>query len=221
MEMLQDDDTIEAIVSMLMRLQDEENTDLPMYEKQLKQTETAIDNIVTAVMNGMASKALQAKLTQLEDAKEELLVRIAEEKLEKPKISAEFMTFWLHRFRKLDVTKEAHRQMLIDTFVNAVFVHDDKLLLTFNFKDGTRTITLNDVKEATCSSGSDLDCFVAPEKPALWGWLFWYSLRDSNNLTASVRWTLAPCGLDRMDTLISALKGRNATRPVSYSQNNH
>ena len=45
----------------------------------------------------MASKALQAKLTQLEDAKEELLVRIAEEKLEKPKISAEFMTFWLHR----------------------------------------------------------------------------------------------------------------------------
>ena len=164
MEMLQDDDAIEAIVSMLMRLQDEESTDLPMYEKQLKQTETAIDNIVTAVMNGMASKALQAKLTQLEDAKEELLVRIAEEKLEKPKISAEFMTFWLHRFRKLDVTKDAHRQMLIDTFVNAVFVHDDKLLLTFNFKDGTRTITLNDVKEATCSSGSDLDCFVAPTK---------------------------------------------------------
>ena len=161
MEMLQDDDAIEAIVSMLMRLQDEESTDLPMYEKQLKQTETAIDNIVTAVMNGMASKALQAKLTQLEDAKEELLVRIAEEKLEKPKISAEFMTFWLHRFRKLDVTKEAHRQMLIDTFVNAVFVHDDKLLLTFNFKEGTRTITLDDVKTATCSSGSDLDCFVA------------------------------------------------------------
>ena len=149
MEMLQDDDAIEAIVSMLMRLQDEESTDLPMYEKQLKQTETAIDNIVTAVMNGMASKALQAKLTQLEESKEELLVRIAEEKLEKPKISEEFMTFWLHRFRKLDVTKEAHRQMLIDTFVNAVFVHDDKLLHTFNFKEGTRTITLDDVKTAT------------------------------------------------------------------------
>ena len=192
MEMLQDDDTIEAIVSMLMRLQDEENTDLPMYEKQLKQTETAIDNIVTAVMNGMASKALQAKLTQLEDAKEELLVRIAEEKLEKPKISAEFMTFWLHKFRKLDVTKESHRQMLIDTFVNAVFVHDDKLLLTFNFKDGTRTITLNDVKEATCSSGSDLDCFVAPKREYPVGVLsFWYRQRNRTHPNASVRGTLA------------------------------
>ena len=162
MAMLMDDDMIDAIVSMLMRLQDEETSDLPMYEKQLRETETAIDNIVTAIMGGIASKALQTKLAQLEATKDELLVRIDEEKLEKPKISAEFMTFWLHRFRKLDVTKESHRQMLIDTFVNAVFVHDDKLLLTFNFKDGTRTITLNDVKTATDKSGSDLEMFGAP-----------------------------------------------------------
>ena len=164
MDMLMDDALIEAIVSMLIRLQDEENTDLPMYEMQLRQTETAIDNIITAVMGGMVSKTLQEKLTQLETTKEELLVRIAEEKLEKPKISAEFMTFWLHRFRKLDVRQESHRQMLIDTFVNAVFVYDDKLLLTFNFKDGTRTITLTDTKIAVEKNiGSNLDCSVAPK----------------------------------------------------------
>ena len=174
MSMLMDDDMIEAIVSMLMRLQDEETSDLPMYEKQLRETETAIDNIVTAIMGGIASKALQTKLAQLEATKDELLVRIDEEKLEKPKISAEFMTFWLHRFRKLDMANEKQRQMLIDTFVNAAFVYDDKLLLTFNFKDGTRTITLNDVKTATDKSGSDLDCLGAPEKPhiclrQMWG----------------------------------------------------
>lgn len=163
MTMLMDDDAIEAIVSMLMRLQDEEGSDLPMYEQQLRETETAIENAVNAILGGMVSKALQTKLTQLESTKEELLVRIEEEKLEKPKISAEFMTFWLHRFRKLDVTKEAHRQMLVDTFVNAVFVHDDKLLLTFNFKDGTRTITLTDAKIAEKkNSGSNLDCSGAP-----------------------------------------------------------
>ena len=166
MEMLMDDDMIEAIVSMLMRLQDEENTDLPMYEKQLRETETAIDNIVNAVMGGMVSKSLQAKLTQLEETKEELLVRIEEEKLEKPKISAEFMTFWLHRFRNLDMTKEKHRQMLIDTFVNAVYLFDDKLLLTFNFKDGTRTITFSDVATATGLSGSDINCLGAPKQKA-------------------------------------------------------
>ena len=163
MAMLMNDEAIEAIVSMLMRIQDEDNTDLPMYEKQLRETETAIDNIVAAVMGGMVSKTLQQKLTQLEAEKEELEKRIAEEKLEKPKIPADFMRFWLHRFRKLDVTKESHRQMLIDTFVNAVFVHDDKLLLTFNFKDGTRTITLTDAKIAVKkNTGSNLDCSSAP-----------------------------------------------------------
>ena len=188
MEMLMDDDMIEAIVSMLMRLQDEESSDLPLYEKQLRETETAIDNIVTAVMSGMASKALQTKLTQLEEAKEELLVRIEEEKLEKPKISAEFMTFWLHRFRKLDVTKEEHRQMLIDTFVNAVHVYDDKLLLTFNFKDGTRTITFNDVKAATSKSGSDLDCSLAPKWAPPSGVPILVSLGDSKGRHQCAHW---------------------------------
>lgn len=165
MAMLMDDDAIEAIVSMLMRIQDEDNTDLPMYEQQLRETETAIDNIVTAVMGGMTSKALQQKLTQLEADKEEIEKRIEEEKLEKPKIPADFMRFWLHRFRELDVTKESHRQMLIDTFVNAVFVHDDKLLLTFNFKDGTHTVTLTDAKIAVKkNTGSNLDCSVAPTR---------------------------------------------------------
>ena len=48
--------------------------------------------------------------------------------------------------------------------VNAVHAYDDKLLLTFNFKDGRRTITFNDVKAATSKSGSDLDCRVVPIK---------------------------------------------------------
>ena len=46
-----------------------------------------------------------------------------------------------------------------------IYLYDDKLVLTFNYKDGTRTITLDDVKEAVKNnSGSDLDCRGAPEK---------------------------------------------------------
>ena len=74
------------------------------------------------------------------------------------------MTFFLHRFRKLDMTQEKHRQALIDTFVNAVFVHDDKILIGYNFQDGTRTITLTDVQTATDESGSDLEMFGVPNK---------------------------------------------------------
>ncbi len=163
-EMLMDDDTIEAIVSMLMALQDQENTALPLFEKQLKETEKGIQNIVTAIEKGMFSDALVQRMEALEETKTRLTAQIAAEKLAKPKISAEYFTYWLHQFRDLDMEQEAHRQMLIDTFVNAIYVYDDKILLTFNFKDSTRTITLDEVKAATDESGSSLDCKAVPTK---------------------------------------------------------
>ena len=99
----------------------------------------------------------------MEAAKEELENRISLEKLEKPQISEEFMRFWLHRFRKLDMAKKEHRQMLIDVFINAIFLYDDKMLITFNYKEGTKTITFDDVKKEVSeeASGSDLDCSSA------------------------------------------------------------
>lgn len=38
--------------------------------------------------------------------------------------------------------------MLIDSFVNAVFLYDDKMLINFNYKEGARTVTFDDVLTA-------------------------------------------------------------------------
>ena len=73
------------------------------------------------------------------------------------------MTFWLHRFRKLDVRQKSHRKMLIDTFINAIFLYDDKLVLTFNYKEGAKTITFADLQDVINQKrGSDLNCSAAP-----------------------------------------------------------
>ena len=54
----------------------------------------------------------------------------------------------------------------VDTFVNAIFLYDDKMVITFNYKDGTDTITFDDLKAALDKekTGSDLDCSTAPKK---------------------------------------------------------
>ena len=53
--------------------------------------------------------------------------------------------------------------MLIDTFINAIFLYDDKMVITFNYKEGTKTITFAELQEAISDkNGSDLDCLVAP-----------------------------------------------------------
>lgn len=111
------------------------------------------------------TKSTKGRLEELEATKEELETKIACEKLAKPKVSAEFMTFWLHRFRKLDVRQKSHRKMLIDTFINAIFLYDDKMVITFNYKEGATTITFDDLKTALADqkTGSDLDCSTAPK----------------------------------------------------------
>ena len=46
--------------------------------------------------------------------------------------------------------------MLVDTFINAIFLYDDKIVITFNFKDGDKAMTLQDI------TSSDLDLSGAP-----------------------------------------------------------
>jgi len=52
--------------------------------------------------------------------------------------------------------------------VNAVYLYDEKVLITFNYKDGTKTITFNEIaaKDAPEGNGSDLGCFAPPKEPA-------------------------------------------------------
>lgn len=111
LEMLNDDRAIEAIVSMLTDLQDRENINLPLYEQQLSEVNVGINNLLNAIQQGILTKSTKARLEKLENTRDELENKIVLEKLAKPKINAELMTFWLHRFRKLDVAKKEHRQI--------------------------------------------------------------------------------------------------------------
>ena len=69
------------------------------------------------------------------------------------------------RFRKLDMSLKDQRQALVDTFINSIYLYDDKVLITFNYKEGTQTVTFGEATEAASKgNGSDLDCFTAPRK---------------------------------------------------------
>lgn len=157
MKMVMDDKAIEAIVSMVMDLQERESTSLPLYEQQLQEANTGIHNLLNAIQQGILTPSTKTRLEELEANKADLEIKIASESLIRPKVDAEFVTFWLHRFRKVDVRQQMHRKMLIDTFINSIYLYDDKIIITFNYKEGTKTITFENIK------GSDLDCSGAPE----------------------------------------------------------
>ena len=163
MQLVKDDAAMESIIAKVMELQNKENTNIPLYEKQLRDAESGIQNMLNAIQAGILTSSTKERLEQLEETKRELEARIAEEKLAKPKVTEEFIRFWLLRFRKLDMSLKDQRQALVDTFINAIYLYDDKVLITFNYKEGTQTVTFGEASEiASEGNGSDLDCFTAP-----------------------------------------------------------
>ena len=166
MKLIQDDAVIDAIVAEVMELQDQENTTLPLLEKQMREVENGIENMLNAIQAGVLTNSTKSRLEKLEAQQKELAIRIAEEKIARPRLSENQVRFWLTRFRKLDPNVKSHRETLINTFVNAVYLYDEKVLITFNYKDGTKTITFDEIaaKDAPEGNGSDLGCFAPPKK---------------------------------------------------------
>ena len=166
MKLIQDDAVIDAIVAEVMELQDQENTTLPLLEKQMREVENGIENMLNAIQAGVLTNSTKSRLEKLEAQQKELEVRIAEEKIARPRLSENQVRFWLTRFRKLNPNVKSHRETLINTFVNAVYLYDEKVLITFNYKDGTKTITFDEIaaKDAPEGNGSDLGCFAPPKK---------------------------------------------------------
>ena len=105
MKLVEDDASMNAIIAKVMELQNQESTDLPIYEKQLKETEVGITNMLNAIQMGILTSSTKERLEALEEQRKELQARIAEERLAKPKMKEEFVRFWLLRFRKLDMTQ--------------------------------------------------------------------------------------------------------------------
>jgi len=149
--MLMDDAMIDRIVKTVMDLQDKESAALPLLEKQLADTNKNIENMLDAIQQGIFTSSTKERLEALEESKGELEVRILSEDLLRPWVSPEKIRFWLHKFREGDLQDADHRQRLVDSFVNAIYVYDDKIVLTFNYKEDTKTVSLTEIESSDIS----------------------------------------------------------------------
>ena len=73
----------------------------------------------------------------------------------------EQIRFGIEKFGKLDIKTLDGKKRLIDGFVNSIYLFDDKFTITFNFKDGTKTIFFSEIEAA---KNSDIKSLGAPKK---------------------------------------------------------
>ncbi len=141
-----DDDTVNEIADLMMELQGKENTMLPYLNEQLAEVNRGIDNLVNAIQMGICNAATKKRMDELEARQTELEIEIEKEEIGKPKLTRDQVCCYLYHFRTFGTNKFEHRRRFIDTFVNRIFLYDDMIIITFNYKKGTKTGTFAELE---------------------------------------------------------------------------
>ena len=147
------DEEIDRIADKLVLWQEQEDALLPSLRQQLAETEKGLGNLVNAIQQGMLTPTTKKRLDELEAQKDDLEVSILQAELARPRYTKDELVRWISQFKYGDVDSMDYQRQIIDIFVNSYRVYDDKLICTYNYKDGTETIPLADIEAAL---GSDL-----------------------------------------------------------------
>ena len=135
-----------------MEVQGRENSILPCLREQLAEVEKGIGNLVNAIQMGICNDATKKRMDELEARKAEIEVQIAKEEIAKPKLTRDQICCYLHHFRTFDTNNFEHRRRFIDTFINRIFLYDDKIVITFNYQNGTKTVTFAELEASSILS---------------------------------------------------------------------
>ena len=157
------DANIDRIADVILVMQDEEDTLTPALEQQLRECEKGISNLLNAIQAGILTASTKERLEELERRHEELKCAILQARMQRPKYTKDEIVQWISRYKYGSIDDKDYQKEIIDTFLNSIYVFDDRLVLTYNYKDGTDTLSLKDIEAAF---GSDLKTGSPPENAA-------------------------------------------------------
>lgn len=161
-----DDTTIACLAEMVVALQDKIDDKVPYFKQQLRDVEKSIKNILNAIEQGIFTTSTKERLDELEQRKSDIEVSIIQAEIETSRLTTEDVEKWLKQFRGLNTNDEEQCQLLIDSFVNAVYVYDDRIVIGLNARDGTHTITMEEAQSLFFSfaDSSNIKPLASPER---------------------------------------------------------
>lgn len=138
------DDVIAYIADRVVEIQEKEHNDKSMllyYQKQLSDTNIAINNIMKAIEAGIITDTTRKRLIELEATRENIKIEIEKEKIVRPIINREQVIYFLNRFKSGIVDDPAYQKEIIDMFINKIFLYDDKIIITYNYSGENNEVT--------------------------------------------------------------------------------
>lgn len=164
MKLIFNDLLMEEMIDRLYECQNAEPTEIKLLHQQIKEVEKGINNMLRAIESGIITDSTKQRLEDLEAQKKRLEDALSVAELENPLLSREQISVFVYRFRELDTEKILNRQLIIDSFINSIYLYDDKIVLTYNYNNLTDTVSLSETDEILGKKSSDKRKLPLPTK---------------------------------------------------------
>ncbi len=121
-------------------------------ERQIRNIDKELDKLADALIDSQSQKLtarINEKALQLEMRRDDLQTKITKLRIacERKTLKKDDVVKWLKGFCNGDLFDPQFRQHIIDTFINAVFLYDDKLLIIYNIRDGEQICVIESSEE--------------------------------------------------------------------------
>ena len=171
-DILFDGTSIDELIKAVLKAHGQSSSLLPSLKAQLKETENGINNIVNALQQGAVSTAVSQRLIDLENEKRDIELAIKKEEGLQSTLTEDKLRMWFEKLREMDISTVENKQKLIDTFINAVYVYDDKIIISFNVQKNSETLTLEEIKNSGVQSRQG--CKGSQRKRNVFGYSFFF-----------------------------------------------
>lgn len=151
------DSVIEKIADAVIDLQkrEQENGELQLLKSQLSEVKKSLGNVMAAIEQGIITPTTKQRMEELEERRAELEDAIDNAGRELTNLTREQIIFWLERYRGGNASDPAYQQKIIETFVNSIYLYDDRLRIVYNYsKNGSETVDLAFVDSYDTAEGS-------------------------------------------------------------------
>ncbi len=137
------DDNIHIIAKEVAAIcaADYDTSMLKYLRTKLKEVEKGIENLLLALESGQAADIITARISQRSAEKADLERQIAIEMQGQSPIDEKEILFFLHSLKKGAADNEKYRKMLINIFLVAAYLYDDKLTYILTVGSDTLTVT--------------------------------------------------------------------------------
>lgn len=149
-----DADTIELIANNAMEIQRKKSQSIFKAELLRKKVETekSINNLLSAIEQGIFTPSTKQRLNDLEDQKSKLESAIIQEDMKCIPITREAIVWFLKKYQN-----EESGKSIIRFFVNSVLIDDDTITIIYNYTDKNEKTPLESVNAfLECSDNHDM-----------------------------------------------------------------